>query len=377
LIQTAKAKSSTDAANSQAKNRIEKATPVKTKKPKNDARYLDFEASRRPTSRDLQMCPACNHSFVNYEKTNKEYEDDLKARDSEYTKKLSSSNAGEKKVRKQAVKRMIKCFCQNINCLLQADGCNCMICKQDGPMIDHSTRSCLCEICCCDCDARFSEEQVPKLAREAAQRSNISTSSTGTLTPSTKATSCTTSSGFPLPFSPSQLNSATAPWYDLYNSKSEKLVRDEGISKLIAEEDDDFDSSGACISTSNIPPMNKEEMKGFQSLLGAPTPFLQSGESIRSFEQSGNEGSRFSRNNLKAQVSPDSSLASDITRALSNEIMDAKAGKLDLSNEEIKARKKLLVSLTDTLSSSYKLLLSADRSRQVNEIIDFLIDMNE
>ena len=57
--------------------------------------------------------------------------------------------------------------------------------------------------------------------------------------------------------------------------------------------------------------------------------------------------------------------------------MDAKAGKLDLSNEEIKARKKLLVSLTDTLSSSYKLLLSADRSRQVNEIIDFLIDMNE
>jgi hypothetical protein len=70
-------------------------------------------------------------------------------------------------------------------------------------------------------------------------------------------------------------------------------------------------------------------------------------------------------------------LASDITRALSNEIMDAKAGKLDLSNEEIKARKKLLVSLTDTLSSSYKLLLSADRSRQVNEIIDFLIDMNE
>ena len=100
-------------------------------------------------------------------------------------------------------------------------------------------------------------------------------------------------------------------------------------------------------------------------------------KSIRSFEQSGNEGSRFSRNNLKAQVSPDSSLASDITRALSNEIMDAKAGKLDLSNEEIKARKKLLVSLTDTLSSSYKLLLSADRSRQVNEIIDFLIDMNE
>jgi hypothetical protein len=37
--------------------------------------------------------------------------------------------------------------------------------------------------------------------------------------------------------------------------------------------------------------------------------------------------------------------------------MDAKAGKLDFSSDVIKARKKLLVALTDTLSSSYKLLL--------------------